>query len=691
MSHTTQSIAHQFLLGVMERERVKYARRLHKLKRNRIKAQQGLKPADKDHLIVALEAETTAMERTDPIILGPGNHYSKVLRTTQRDVVFACVFNKILTDVNLCDLINKALVNAVFLSDTASLEPVDWGTGLPPQTTKQDGDMAVLRITLAQLEQYITDSFKVYLTEFFRNYFLYQTVYSCIPYTFIKTTDVDLADPPQYTEIKHFDQTIAKIEQSLLAAIQAPSIDRRNLITGAFDLIEQMPQTIKTVLTELFEMLASITSKSFIQTSGMVRLICLMVRITDGYIPYIPPFENRITVAYDGVTKECGGVDDQLRIYRVFMLNTDPLASITNVAEALKVTEQFEIGFRNLTGTVFDSNRYLITGPKEGAEQQAHTETKNDVIKALFHSNDIMAAAEHLDVVDNSLLSKLKASSMPAVDGNVDRRALGQLVTKSILDAAGDRAKATVVKDYMFELKHKVDDAKVLIKVMGLVSNIPRQQHADRDRAVTAARTLIDTIVDEEFKQAAMHIFSSRVAGADGAVGGLRHIHLATPATNIQAFDTKVAVSDISELLGVWHGYWRMVLLSESLFSQRENIITYKGKGNKGVEADRLDSGSIKHTVDRVTQLLNTAGYIACVDAIKSVTIDEIHKYTLYLNPNSLAVLLSNASGLSISAFDTSLIRQFQFSAIGGQSLAKQSMNASSGFKSTQAPAKQAV
>ncbi|UWI83676.1 protein Allo37-2 [Anguillid herpesvirus 1] len=78
MSHTTQSIAHQFLLGVMERERVKYARRLHKLKRNRIKAQQGLKPADKDHLIVALEAETTAMERTDPIILGPGNHYSKV-------------------------------------------------------------------------------------------------------------------------------------------------------------------------------------------------------------------------------------------------------------------------------------------------------------------------------------------------------------------------------------------------------------------------------------------------------------------------------------------------------------------------------------------------------------------------------------------------------------------------------------
>ncbi|ABC55176.1 protein Allo37 [Cyprinid herpesvirus 3] len=618
----------------------------------------------KQSILERLGMAEEVARKTSPLFLGPGPEFVKVLEVSRSDVVFASTVNKIITDVELCDHINKTMMSNINFADTAGFRNIDWVTG-PESSQAEDHRMSMVRTLVCKLAEQVELRFRCYLTEFFKRYFLYAIVYNCIPYRTISSDDIDLShEDLVFVEdgaVEHFTRRLQELELRMVAA----SRESKNPARAVHELIGRLklPPTVQYPIELFFQELLARNAQAhdfagFFQNAGLSKLVCFAFRLCRGYITYIPPFEDQVTIMYDKCTKLCRGMDKSLQHYHMFMLSEDPTLNRTNMYEALKMAERFQRGFKQLTNIIFGNQKCLVTAPRE-----EKTQDRQDMVKSLINDPNVVAASNRHEIYGNNLLQQLKAASgSDVVSDTSDAR--GKLLNQELLRSAMYTTKAGMLRRATTDLSKRATDGSALAEVLRIAHN---RDIYNKDECLMRMREITDGIRDGTIKasaEATIEQFSSGSESFSGIVD-FRHVHLGEATESLHAFDTTVTMADVAELFNVWHGFWKLVLLNENFLSSKENIIAYKGK-NAEEDTMRIGSNSIKLILSRVIALLNRSGFCVQLSNARPVSIDEVHKFSLFLNPNSIAVMLSEASGLPMCNFDPTLIRQFQFHSIGG-------------------------
>ncbi|AFJ20387.1 protein Allo37 [Cyprinid herpesvirus 1] len=618
----------------------------------------------KESLLERLKADEEHTRMVAPVFLGPGHEFNKVLEVTKTDVVFASTMSKIISDVDLCDHINKTMMSNINFADTAVFSGVDWLTG-PEQNQREDHRMAMVRTLLCKLVAQVELRFRCYLTEFFKRYFLYAIVYNCIPYQIISCDDMDRPHEDlkfvRPTQVDAFEKKLAELELRMVSA----SRDAKSPVSAVHDLVSSMklPPTVQYPLELFFQELLARNVESrdfagFFQNAGLCKLVCFAYRLCRGYITYIPPFEEQVAIMYDKCTKMCRGMDKCLNPYKMFMLSEDPSINRTNMYEALKMAERFNRGFKQLTNIVFGNQKCLVTAPREERAQE-----RNDMVKSLINDPSVVSAANRQEIYGNNLLQQLKATSHADVSGDSEN-ARGRLLNQELLRSAVYTSKANMLRRATTQLSNKASDGSALAGVLHIAHNGDIYERAE---CISRMRELTEGIRDSSMKAAAETTIDQFACGSESfsGIADFRHVHLGEATESLHAFDTSVTMGDVTELFNVWHGFWKLVLLNENFLSHKESIIAYKGK-NAEEDTLKIGAASIKLVLARVISLLNKSGFCVQLCSARSMSIDDVHKYSLFLNPNSIASMLSDASGLPMCNFDPTLIRQFQFHSIGG-------------------------
>ncbi|AMB21659.1 Allo37 [Cyprinid herpesvirus 2] len=613
-----------------------------------------------------LTSAKSVSNKTPPLFLGPGPEYNKVLDVSRSDVVFASTVTKIITDVDLCDHINKTMMSNINFADTAGFRNVDWLAG-PETSQAEDHRMAMIRTLVSKLSEQIELKFRCYLTEFFKRYFLYAIVYNCVPYQIISSDQMDKAHEDLVFagpgEVSEFESKLSMLELRMVDA----SKDSKNPANAVHQLIGKMslPPNVQYPLELFFQELLQRNSLAhdfagFFQNAGLCKLVCFAFRLYRGYITYIPPFEEQVAIMFDKCTKLCMGMDKCLQPYSMFMLSEDPSINRTNTYEALKMAERFARGFKQLTNIIFGNQKCLVTAPRE-----EKTQDRQDMVKSLINDPNVVAASNRNEIYNNNLLQQLKATAGTEIGSATDAR--GKLLNQELLRSAMYTTKANMLRRATTDLSMKATDGSALAEILRLAHN---RDIYNKDECLLRMKAMVDGIRDSNIKASAEAVVDQFSSGSESFSGvvDFRHVHLGEATESLHAFDTTVTMQDVSELFNIWHGFWKLVLLNENFLSNKESVIAYKGK-NAEEESLKIGASSIKLVLSRVIALLNKSGFCVQMSNARSMSIDDVHKYSLFLNPNSIAMMLADSSGLPMCNFDPTLIRQFQFHSIGGVQL----------------------
>lgn len=232
-----------------------------------------------------LTSAKSVSNKTPPLFLGPGPEYNKVLDVSRSDVVFASTVTKIITDVDLCDHINKTMMSNINFADTAGFRNVDWLAG-PETSQAEDHRMAMIRTLVSKLSEQIELKFRCYLTEFFKRYFLYAIVYNCVPYQIISSDQMDKAHEDLVFagpgEVSEFESKLSMLELRMVDA----SKDSKNPANAVHQLIGKMslPPNVQYPLELFFQELLQRNSLAhdfagFFQNAGLCKLVCFAFRL----------------------------------------------------------------------------------------------------------------------------------------------------------------------------------------------------------------------------------------------------------------------------------------------------------------------------------------------------------------------------------------------------------------------------